>query len=236
MPDADNPPLVLLVDDEAAIRKFLRVALQTNGYRTAEAETVRTALSHAAMDRPDLIVLDLGLPDGDGIDVVRQVREWSTMPIVIISARDQEQSKVLALDAGADDYLTKPFGVNELLARVRVALRHASARADPSESALIRIGALSVDLHKRLVTINGDAVRLTPNEYRLLTVFAKNAGLVLTHQQLLRDVWGPGSQTETHYLRVYVNQLRQKLGPLTDKVSLIETLPGVGYRLNTGEE
>ena len=231
MPDEPetNPPLVLIVDDELAIRKFLRIALQANGYRTTEAETARGGLSHAATDRPDLILLDLGLPDGDGIDVVRQIREWGTMPILILSARGQEQSKVLALDAGADDYLTKPFGVDELLARMRAAMRHASART-PQADAAIRVGELSVDLPKRLVTLAGRPIRLTPNEYRLLAVLVKNAGVAMTHQQLLREVWGPGSQTETHYLRVYVNQLRQKLSSDATP-EWIETLPGVGYRL-----
>jgi two-component system KDP operon response regulator KdpE len=233
MPDdanESNPPLVLVVDDEAAIRKFLRVALAAHGYRVAEAGTARGALSHAATDRPDAMILDLGLPDGDGVDVVRQIREWSAMPIVIVSARGQEQSKVLALDAGADDYLTKPFGVNELMARLRVAMRHAARPSTPAEST-IHAGPLGIDLQRRLVTVGGQSVHLTPNEYRLLSVLAKHAGAVITHQQLLREVWGPGSQTETHYLRVYVNQLRQKLQPEAGSPAIIETIPGVGYRL-----
>jgi two-component system, OmpR family, KDP operon response regulator KdpE len=234
--ESTPPPLVLVVDDEPAIRKFLRVSLAAQSYRIVEAETARGALAHVATDRPDVLLLDLGLPDGDGVDVVRQIREWSSLPIIVISARGQERDKVAALDAGADDYLTKPFGVNELLARLRVALRHAAKRsstADHDEPFVA--GDLVVDLQKRLVTLGGTEVKLTPNEYKLLSVLVKNAGLVLTHQQLLREVWGPGSQTETHYLRVYVNQLRQKIAASPTDRGRITTIPGVGYRLGTGE-
>jgi two-component system KDP operon response regulator KdpE len=224
-------PTVLVIDDEPPIRKFLRVTLAANGYVVAEAETGRMGLIAVASRHPDLIVLDLGLPDMDGVDVTRQVREWSTVPIIVVSARGKEQDKVVALDAGADDYLTKPFAVGELLARVRVALRHAArAKADTGEPTFA-VGDLRVDLLHRQVTLAGVPVHVTPNEYRLLTVLVKHAGMVLTHHQLLREVWGAGSSQEHHYLRVYMNQLRQKLEADPSRPKYLLTEVGVGYRL-----
>lgn len=224
-------PTILVIDDEAPIRKFLRVALGGGGYQVVEAETGKIGLIQATSRNPDLIILDLGLPDMDGVELARQLREWSTVPIIVVSARGKEQDKIVALDAGADDYLTKPFSVGELLARVRVALRHvARANADTGDP-LFAVGDLKVDLLRRQVTLDDREVHLTPNEYRLLTVLVKHAGMVMTHQQLLREVWGPGSSQEHHYLRVYMNQLRQKLerDPAQPRYLLTET--GVGYRL-----
>jgi two-component system KDP operon response regulator KdpE len=180
---------------------------------------------------PDLVILDLGLPDIDGIDVIKQLRQWSAMPIIIVSARGKEQDKVAALDAGADDYLTKPFGVPELLARVRVTLRHLAAADRETGDSAFESGSLRVDLARRQVTVDGKDVHLTPNEYKLLTVLIKNAGKVMTHRQLLREVWGPGAGDETHYLRVYMNQLRQKIEAEAARPKHLITEPGVGYRL-----
>jgi two-component system KDP operon response regulator KdpE len=230
MADATTPT-ILVIDDEPAIRKFLRVALSANGYAVVEAETGKLGLIAAVSRAPDLIVLDLGLPDTDGVDLTQQLREWSTVPIIVVSARGKEQDKVVALDAGADDYLTKPFAVGELLARVRVALRHAArSKADVGEPTFV-VGDLRVDLLHRQVTTNGVAVHLTPNEYKLLTVLVKHAGMVLTHQQLLREVWGAGASQEHHYLRVYMNQLRQKLETDPSRPKYLLTEVGVGYRL-----
>ncbi len=232
MPDVTTPT-ILVIDDEPPIRKFLRVTLSANGYAVVEAETGRLGLIAAASRQPDLIVLDLGLPDMDGVDLTKQVREWSAVPIIVVSARGREQDKVVALDAGADDYLTKPFAVGELLARVRVALRHASrANADTGDPTFA-VGDLRVDLLHRLVTVAERPVHLTPNEYRLLTVLVKHAGMVLTHQQLLKEVWGAGSSQEHHYLRVYMNQLRQKLEADPSRPKYLLTEVGVGYRLSS---
>ena len=232
MPEPTKPT-ILVIDDEPPIRKFLRVTLEANGYAVVEAQTGRAGLIAAASHAPDLVVLDLGLPDADGVDVARQLREWSTVPVIVVSARGREQDKVVALDAGADDYLTKPFGVAELLARVRVALRHAAVRGrtDGPDAATFAVGDLRVDLLRRTVSVAGRAVHLTPNEYKLLTVLVKHAGLVLTHQQLLRDVWGVAATAEHHYVRVYVNQLRQKLEPDPARPRYLLTEVGVGYRL-----
>src|SRR5690349_8035174 len=201
---------ILVIEDEPALQRFLRVTLSSEGYDVIEATRGEQGLRHAAADQIDLIILDLGLPDVDGVDVTRRLREWSTLPVVVVSARGKEQDKVVALDAGADDYLTKPFGVGELLARVRVALRHRAATADAGES-VFTSGDLRVDMGRREVFVRDKAVHLTPNEYRLLTVLIKYAGKVMTHRQLLREVWGPGSAEESHYVRVYVNQLREKI-------------------------
>lgn len=228
---ADARPKVLVIEDEPPLQKFLRVALSSQRYVVIEALRGESGLRHAAMDQPDLIILDLGLPDLDGIEVTKRLREWSSVPIIVVSARGKEQDKVAALDAGADDYLTKPFGVAELLARVRVALRHLSAINPQSGASIFEIGDLRVDLARREVRAKGVAVHLTPNEYRLLSVLVKNAGRVMTHRQLLQEVWGPGSSDENHYLRVYMNQLREKLehDPTRPRYFLTET--GVGYRL-----
>ena len=224
-------PVVLVVEDESAMRKFLRVSLGANGFRVVEALTVAEATSLAPGHNPELILLDLGLPDGDGIDLTRRFREWTQAPIIVISARDREDDKVAALDAGADDYLTKPFGLNELLARLRVALRHATRPDGVEPERELTIGGLSVDLARREVTLDGTRVHLTPIEYRLLTLLARHAGKVLTHGQLLREVWGPGHADETHYLRVYMGQLRRKLERDPARPTLLVTEPGVGYRL-----
>jgi two-component system KDP operon response regulator KdpE len=225
--------VVLIVDDEAALRSFLRVSLVGNGYQCVEAETAEHALARAAERTPDLILLDLGLPDQSGLDVTRRLREWSHTPIIVISARGQETDKIEALDAGADDYLTKPFAVGELLARIRVALRHA-AKTEGGESRFA-LGDLEVDLARRRVTREGKEVHLTPIEYKLLTVLVKHAGRVLTHRQLLREVWGPNSGEQTQYLRVYMGQLRQKLEKTPSRPRYFLTEPGVGYRLQTME-
>ena len=223
-------PQILVIEDEPALQKFLRATLTTQDYVVTEATRGDEGLRRAAASPPDLVVLDLGLPDMDGVEVARRLREWSTVPIIVVSARGREQDKVVALDAGADDYLTKPFGVGELLARVRVALRHTAARQDTGE-AVFEVGELRVDLSRREVTAAGRPVKLTPIEYKLLAVLVKNAGRVMTHRQLLKEVWGPHSVEETHYLRVYMNQLRQKLEENPARPKYLLTEPGVGYRL-----
>ncbi len=211
---------------------FLRAALTASDYRWIEAGTAQEGLAQAALRQPDLVILDLGLPDMDGLEVIRQLRGWSAVPIVILSARQQEGDKVLALDAGADDYLTKPFGVAELLARVRVALRHASRAATGGDSPLFEVGDLRVDLALRQVIVDGQEVHLTPIEFKLLVTLVQHAGKVLTHRQLLREVWGPGYAEESHYLRVYVAQLRRKLEVDPARPRYLITEPGVGYRLH----
>ncbi len=228
---ADLKPTVLVIEDEPPLQRFLRVTLEAQSFKVIEATSGENGLRHAATAQPDLVVLDLGLPDMDGVEVTRRLREWTAIPIIIVSARGKEQDKVVALDAGADDYLTKPFGVGELLARVRVALRHLAAANRDTGDPIFEARGLRVDLSRREVTIDGNAVHLTPNEFKLLTVLVKNAGKVLTHRQLLKEVWGPGSAEETHYLRVYMNQLRQKLEGDATRPQLLLTEPGVGYRL-----
>lgn len=226
----DKGPLILLIEDEAQMRRFLRVTLGTQGFRLVESETGADGVQQAATRVPDVVLLDLGLPDMDGLEVTERIRAWSQMPIIVLSARGQEEDKIKALDAGADDYLTKPFGARELLARIRVALRHAarvSGSAEPSFAA----GELVVDLAKRLVTLGGEEVHLTPIEYKLLVVLVQNAGKVITHRQLLREVWGPNATEQTQYLRVYMNQLRHKLEREPARPRLLMTEPGVGYRL-----
>jgi two-component system KDP operon response regulator KdpE len=230
---SNSTPVILVVDDETAMRRFLRVSLTSNGYQCLEAETAEQALALATAQMPELILLDLGLPDRSGIEVTRSLREWSSTPIIVISARGQETDKIEALDAGADDYLTKPFGVGELLARIRVALRH-SAKTEAGESRF-SVGELEVDLARRRVTVAGQETHLTPIEYKLLTVLVKHAGRVLTHRQLLREVWGPNSDEQTHYLRVYMGQLRHKLEKTPGRPRYFVTEPGVGYRLQTNE-
>lgn len=226
MPEGSH--LILIIDDELPIRRFLRASLTAEGYGVVEAETGELGLKIAARQPPDLVILDLGLPDIDGQDVLRRLREWLTAPILVLSARDQEPQKVEALDNGADDYLTKPFGVGELLARLRTALRH--ARPAGSESAVLAIGDLQVDLTARQVTTGGERITLTPLEYKLLVTLMKNAGKVLTHRMLLREVWGPHASQETHYLRVFVAGLRRKLGDDPAHSRYIATEQGVGYR------
>jgi two-component system KDP operon response regulator KdpE len=224
--------VVLLVEDEVPMRRFLRSALGPAEFQLVEAESGREGLAQAAGRRPDVVLLDLGLPDMDGIELTRQLREWSDVPVIVISARGREEDKVAALDAGADDYLTKPFGVDELLARIRVALRH-RARVPGDAEPVFEAQGIRVDLAARTVTRNGAEVRLTPTEFRLLALLVRHAGKVLTHRQLLREVWGPGAQAQAHYLRVYVNQLRHKLEPDPSMPTLLVTETGVGYRLRT---
>ena len=227
---AEGTPLVLLIEDEPQMRRFLRAALESHDYRLVEAATSREGLAQATSRNPDVILLDLGLPDGDGIDLARRIREWSVTPIVVISARGKEQDKVAALDAGADDYLTKPFGTDELLARLRVALRHAARVAAPAEP-VFSVGELRVDLAARRVFVGGAEVHLTPTEYKLLTVLVRNAGKVVTQRQILKEVWGPNSVEQTHYLRVYMAQLRHKIEQDPTRPHHLQTEVGVGYRL-----
>ncbi|MCY3022412.1 MAG: response regulator [Planctomycetota bacterium] len=224
-----NAPTVLAIEDEAQIRRFLRATLGSEGYTLLEAETGEQALTEAASYPPDLILLDLGLPDMDGLEVIRRLRQWTSVPVIIISARGQEQDKVAALDAGADDYLTKPFGVAELMARIRVALRHANRTED--ESAVFESGDLKVDLARRLVFVGGQEVHLTPIEFKLLALLAKHAGKVLTHRQVLKEVWGPNYADDSHYLRVFVHQLRHKIEADPAQPKHLITEAGVGYRL-----
>ncbi len=221
---------LLVIDDEPQVRRFLRSSLASADYKLLEAATGAEGLSAAAAHNPDVILLDLGLPDIDGVEVTRRLREWSTTPIIILSARGLEPDKVAALDAGADDYLTKPFSLPELLARIRVAERHAEQRADKKE-AIFTLGDLRIDLASRVVTLAGTEVRLTPIEYKLLTTLARKAGRVLTYQQLLKDVWGPRYATQKQYLHVYMGHLRSKLEHDSTRPRFLLTEPGVGYRL-----
>jgi two-component system, OmpR family, KDP operon response regulator KdpE len=224
-------PQILLIEDEMEIRRFLRASLVANEYELIEAATGEEGIRLAATRQPDLIILDLGLPDMDGLEVTRRLREWSKTPMIVLSARLKEGDKIAALDAGADDYLTKPFGIGELLARIRVALRHALGAASPQSEAVFVTGELRVDLAKRRVFVGEAEIHLTPIEYKLLVLLVQHAGKVLTHPHLLREVWGPGYANESHYLRVYMGQLRHKLeaDPARPKYLLNE--PGVGYRL-----
>ena len=226
-------PVAVLIEDEPQIRRFVRAALEAEGWQVFEAATAQHGLRDAATRKPDLLVLDLGLPDGDGLDVIRDVRSWSAVPIVVLSARVEEDDKIAALDAGADDYLTKPFGVGELLARVRANLRRPrNAGSDgQADESIFRFGEVEVDRQARLVRRAGTEVHLTPIEYRLLLVLVTNAGRVLTHRQLLREVWGPSHAEQGHYLRVYMGHLRQKLEQTPAQPSHLLTETGVGYRL-----
>lgn len=221
---------VLLVEDELPIRRFLRPAIEAAGWRLIEAETGQRGILEASQHRPDVIILDLGLPDIDGIEVIRRVREWSSVPVIILSARGQETDKVAALDAGADDYVQKPFGVGELIARARVALRHAGGLAQPPSDQTIIAGEITVDLVRRTVKRDSQLVHLTPLEYKLLTTLIRHAGLVVTHRQLLREVWGPGHAEDSTYLRMFVRQLRGKLEENPSKPKHLLTELGIGYR------
>jgi two-component system KDP operon response regulator KdpE len=223
---------VLVVDDEPAIRFFLRASLAAHGYTVFEAENGQGVPAQVLASRPDLILLDLGLPDVNGVDVTRLLREWTSIPIIVISVRGQEVDKIAALDAGADDYVTKPFGIGELLARMRVALRHA---ASPDTEPVFGSGDLTVDTVRREVRVGGQVVTLTPTEYDLLRLLVRHAGKVLTHRQLLREVWGRGYEQETHMLRVNISNLRRKIEPDPARPRYIRTEPGVGYRLRTDE-
>jgi two-component system KDP operon response regulator KdpE len=228
--------LILLIEDEPQMRRFLRITLQTQGYRLVEAETGSDGLLQAAARNPDVVLLDLGLPDLDGLAVTERLREWTQTPIIVISAREQEQDKVKALDAGADDYLTKPFSAGELMARIRVALRHAVRQRSGQSEPVFTVQNLRVDLGQRQVFLGDQEVHLTPIEYKLLTVMIRHAGKVITHRQLLLEVWGPAHVEEVQYLRVYMTQLRHKLetDPARPKFFLNE--PGVGYRLQYDNE
>jgi two-component system, OmpR family, KDP operon response regulator KdpE len=223
------PTTVLIVEDEQEIVRFLRAALTAAGYVVRVAGTGQDGLTEAATRSPDLIILDLGLPDLDGIEVTRRVREWSRVPIIVLSARGQERDKVEALDAGADDYLTKPFAVGELLARLRVAARH--ALQDGGAEPVVEVGELRIDRARHEVTLAGTALKLTPTEFKLLAALARTPGRVVTHAQLLREVWGPGFVRQHHYLRVHMGNLRHKLEPIPSRPRYLLTEPGVGYRL-----
>ncbi len=223
--------IILVIEDEPEIRRFLRTTLPAHGFRLYEAVTGKDGLAEAQARNPDLILLDLGLPDLEGSEVIRQVREWTTTPIIVLSARDQEQVKVAALDLGADDYVTKPFGINELLARIRTALRHAARPEGEGADSVFTFGNVCVDLGRRQVSVSGKAAHLTPIEYKLLTTLIRHAGKVLTHRQLLKEVWGPLHVEEGHYLRVYMRQLRNKLEANPAQPRYLLTELGVGYRL-----
>jgi two-component system, OmpR family, KDP operon response regulator KdpE len=224
-----TPPTILVVEDEPEIRQFLRSSLHAEGYRVVESPNGRRGEIDAGMHKPDLAIVDLGLPDFDGLEVIKHIRSWSPMPIIVLSARIQERQKINALDSGADDYITKPFGIGELLARVRVALRN-SVRVDTGET-ILSLGSAAVNLEKRTAVRDGQEVHLTAIEFRLLASLAKHLGMVVTHKQLLQEVWGPTHVDDTHYLRVYMKQLRDKLEPDPVRPKYLLTETGVGYRL-----
>lgn len=224
-------PNIVVIEDDPQIRRFLKTGLQAHGFEIHEADTGKLGLILAANRKPDLIILDLGLPDMDGVDVIKSLREWTSRPVIILSARNMESDKVAALDAGADDYLTKPFGLDELLARIRVALRHASHPGQGAADNVFKSGNIKVDLAQRRVYRDGEEVHLTPIEYRLLTTLIKHAGRVLTHRQLLTEVWGPGHVENNHYLRIYMGCLRHKLEADSARPKLLLTEAGTGYRL-----
>ena len=229
MPD----PVVVLIEDEPQIRRFLRATLTGQGYRLFEATTGADGLVEVGSRQPDVVIVDLGLPDIDGIDVIRRLREWTDVPIIVLSARGQERDKVTALDVGADDYVSKPFGAGELLARIRVALRHTAGASHEGDDAAFQVGELRLDLLRRQVFVGDREVRLTPSEYKLLATLVRHAGKVVTHAQLLRDVWGPTHTDQAHYVRVYLAHLRHKLEAEPARPRYLLTEPGVGYRLAT---
>ena len=227
MPD----PVVVLIEDEPQIRKFLRATLAGQGYPLFEATTGADGVVEVGSRQPDVVIVDLGLPDMDGLDVIRRVREWTDVPVIVLSARGQERDKVVALDAGADDYVSKPFGAGELLARIRVALRRTAGASHEADDAVFKVGELRVDLLHRQVLVNGKEIRLTPIEYKLLTMLVRHAGKVVMYQQLLREVWGPAHTEQAHYARVYMAHLRHKLEAEPARPRYLLTEPGVGYRL-----
>ena len=220
---------ILVVDDEAAILRFLKPALAANDYQVATAGTVAEAVKHIAANVPDAVVLDLGLPDGDGKEVIRNVRQWSDVPIIVLSARDRESEKIEALDLGADDFINKPFGVGELMARLRTAMRHRMQRH--AEIPVLKLGELEIDNVRHRVTRAGKEIKLTPKEFELLSLLARHAGAVITHKQVLAAVWGPAHTEDTQYLRVYIGHLRQKIEDNPDDPKIIITEPGIGYRI-----
>ncbi len=227
MPD----PVVVLIEDEPQIRRFLRATLTGQGYRLFEAPTGADGIVEVGSRQPDVVIVDLGLPDMDGLDVIRRLREWTDVPVIVLSARGQERDKVTALDAGADDYVSKPFSAGELLARIRVALRHTAGASHEADEAVFKVGELQVDLLHRKVFVGDREMRLTPIEYKLLTTLVQYAGRVVTHQQLLREVWGPTHTDQAHYVRVYMAHLRHKLEAEPARPRYLLTEPGVGYRL-----
>jgi two-component system, OmpR family, KDP operon response regulator KdpE len=227
-----SQPLILLIEDETPIHRFLGASLPAHGFRLLGAETGKEGLARAADYNPDVVLLDMGLPDMDGLEVTRRLREWSNVPIIVLSARGQENDKIAALDAGADDYLTKPFSTGELMARIRVSLRHAARQTGSPAQSIFQIGDLRIDCETRRIFLGGDELHLTPTEYKLLTVLVRHAGKVLTHQHLLNEIWGPHHTQDTHYLRVHLAQLRRKIesDPAQPRYLLTET--GVGYRFS----
>ena len=227
---SQNLPLVMVVEDEPQMRRFLKASLTSHGFQFLEAASAAEAISLTTINPPDVVLLDLGLPDQDGVILTRRFREWSRVPIIVISARGREADKVEVLDAGADDYLTKPFGVDELLARIRVALRHAN-EAGVAPSQIVEIGPLRIDFLRREVRCDDREIHLTPTEYRIVALLAQNAGRVLTHGHILAEVWGQGLKEQSHYLRVYMAQLRRKIEVDPARPRLFVTEPGVGYRL-----
>jgi two-component system KDP operon response regulator KdpE len=232
----EEKELILLIEDEPQMLRFLRITLQSQGYRLIEAATAQEGLMQATTRNPDVVLLDLGLPDLDGLEVTKRLREWTHTPIIVISAREQEQDKVKALDAGADDYLTKPFNAGELLARIRVALRHAVRRNTDQQEPIFTLHNLRVDLAQRQVFVDDKEVHLTPIEYKLLLVLIRHAGKVITHRQLLKEVWGPAHVNEVQYLRVYMTQLRHKLEADPARPRFFMNEPGIGYRLKFDPE
>lgn len=227
----NTSPVIVVIEDDPAIRLFLRTGLIAHDFKVFEADNGRQGIVEAGVRKPDLIILDLGLPDMDGVEVIKAIRKWSAMPIIILSARSSEQHKIDALDAGADDYLTKPFGLGELLARIRVAMRHSVSNPEQDQNGFFTTGALKVDLLKRQVFVGEAEVHLTPIQYRLLSLLIKNAGKVLTHQYIMKEVWGPSYRDNSHYLRIYMSQLRQKLESEPTQPQYLLTESGVGYRL-----
>lgn len=228
--NADRPR-VLIVDDEVQIRRFLRISLSSQGYAVAEAETGGEGLIKAISDKPDLVLLDLGLPDIDGQEVLRAIRDQSEIPVMVVSVRASESEKVTCLDAGANDYITKPFGIQELLARVRAVLRQCGAASGSPASRRLQAGELVVDLEARRVTLSGHPIKLTPKEYAVLVMLAEHPGRVITQMQLLKEIWGPVHQRDTHYLRIVISKLRHKFGDPPEAPLILQTEPGVGYRL-----
>ena len=224
--------VVLVIDDEVQIRRLLRITLEANGYKVIETANGRDGLVEAATRRPDIVILDLGLPDLEGVLVLKRLREWSRVPVVVLSVRDRDEDKIVALDEGADDYVTKPFSTPELLVRLRVALRHAQP---VEEKVVFRSGDLVVDMADRRVSVKGQEVRLTATEYSLLRLLVRHTGRILTHRQILKEVWGPNATNQTHYLRVYVARLREKIESVPSRPALLITEPGIGYRLLTAE-